>query len=70
MGTASISSSEDRKRGVPRYLWSIALAVTSNTIGADWDVSWHRSIGRDMFWTPAAHGDLSAAFWRAFPAGT
>jgi hypothetical protein len=23
------------------------------TIGAHWDVSWHRSIGRDTFWTPA-----------------
>jgi hypothetical protein len=29
------------------------LAVTSVSIGAHWDVSWHRSIGRDSFWTPA-----------------
>ena len=35
------------------YLWCAALAVTSVTIGAHWDVSWHRSIGRDSFWTPA-----------------
>jgi hypothetical protein len=39
--------------GIPWYLWCSALAVTSVTIGAHWDVSWHRSIGRDTFWTPA-----------------
>src|ERR1700760_4023778 len=38
---------------IPWYLWCAALAVTSVTIGAHWDVSWHRSIGRDTFWTPA-----------------
>jgi hypothetical protein len=27
--------------------------VTSATIGAHWDISWHSSIGRDTFWTPA-----------------
>jgi hypothetical protein len=29
------------------------LAVTSSSIGGTWDVAWHRSIGRDTFWTPA-----------------
>ncbi len=38
---------------VPWYLWCAVLAVTSVSIGAHWDVSWHRSIGRDSFWTPA-----------------
>jgi hypothetical protein len=38
---------------IPWYLWCSTLAVTSVTIGAHWDVSWHRSIGRDNFWTPA-----------------
>ena len=37
----------------PWYIWVGALAVTSATIGGAWDVSWHRSIGRDSFWTPA-----------------
>ncbi len=37
----------------PWYLWFGALAVTSASIGGAWDVSWHRSIGRDTFWTPA-----------------
>src|ERR1700744_3398800 len=39
-------------RGLPWYLWCAAVAVTSVTVGAYWDVSWHRSIGRDTFWTP------------------
>jgi hypothetical protein len=38
---------------VPWYIWTGALAVTSASIGGAWDVSWHRSIGRDTFWTPA-----------------
>jgi hypothetical protein len=38
---------------VPWYVWLGVLAVTSSTIGDLWDVSWHRTIGRDTFWTPA-----------------
>ena len=58
MATAAISSSSsssqhNRPPAIPWYLWCVALAVTSVTIGAHWDVSWHRSIGRDTFWTPA-----------------
>ena len=41
------------RAAVPWYIWCGVLAVTSATIGGDWDVSWHRSIGRDTFWTPA-----------------
>jgi hypothetical protein len=29
------------------------LAVTSVVVGANWDISWHMSVGRDTFWTPA-----------------
>jgi hypothetical protein len=42
-----------RAPSVPWYIWAGALAVTSASIGGQWDVSWHRSIGRDTFWTPA-----------------
>jgi hypothetical protein len=38
---------------VPWFIWFGALAVTSASIGGAWDVSWHRSIGRDTFLTPA-----------------
>jgi hypothetical protein len=40
-------------RGVPWYIWTGVAAVTSASIGGAWDVSWHRTIGRDTFWTPA-----------------
>ncbi|MBV8897554.1 MAG: hypothetical protein JO051_13670 [Acidobacteriaceae bacterium] len=35
------------------YIWCATLAATSLMIGAHWDISWHSSIGRDTFWTPA-----------------
>jgi hypothetical protein len=38
---------------IPWYIWCATLAVTSVIIGAHWDISWHTSIGRDTFWTPA-----------------
>ncbi len=37
---------------IPWYLWSLVLAVVLVTVGGQADVSWHRSIGRDSFWTP------------------
>ena len=37
----------------PWYIWLAALSVTSALIGIQWDISWHRSIGRDAFLTPA-----------------
>ncbi len=38
---------------VPWYLWAVAFASTSVMVGVTWDISWHRTIGRDTFWTPA-----------------
>jgi hypothetical protein len=38
---------------IPWYVWCAVLAITSAVIGANWDISWHMSIGRDTFWTPA-----------------
>ncbi len=40
-------------RSTPWYVWCAVLAVTSAMVGTHWDISWHRSIGRDTFWTPA-----------------
>jgi len=37
---------------IPWYLWASVIGVTSAMIGGQWDISWHRSIGRDTFWTP------------------
>jgi hypothetical protein len=30
-----------------------AAAITSIVFGLYWDISWHMTIGRDTFWTPA-----------------
>jgi hypothetical protein len=38
---------------IPWYLWAVVFASTSVVIGVTWDISWHRTIGRDTFWTPA-----------------
>jgi hypothetical protein len=40
-------------KSVPWYLWCAVAAITSAMVGVHWDISWHRSIGRDSFWTPA-----------------
>src|SRR5438309_11531643 len=38
---------------VPWYVAATLIAATSAKVGVVWDISWHRSIGRDTFWTPA-----------------
>src|SRR6202521_2916787 len=38
---------------VPWYISLCVLAITSSIVGIHWDIAWHRSIGRDTFWTPA-----------------
>src|SRR5579884_1763991 len=44
---------QERSAHAPWYVWCAVLAVTSAMIGGHWDISWHSSIGRDTFWTPA-----------------
>ena len=38
---------------VPWYLYALAVGATSIIVGVLWDISWHSTIGRDTFWTPA-----------------
>ncbi len=38
---------------VPWTVWAVVFASTSVVVGVIWDISWHRTIGRDTFWTPA-----------------
>jgi hypothetical protein len=47
---AATTDLENRAR-IPWYLWCAALAVTSAYVGGYWDIAWHRSIGRDTFWS-------------------
>ena len=39
--------------GIPWYCYVIAIASTCIAVGLQWDISWHMTIGRDTFWTPA-----------------
>ena len=51
MKVETVARGAGRSPGVPWYLWCSALAVTSAYVGGYWDISWHRSIGRDSFWS-------------------
>src|SRR5437764_14040978 len=35
------------------HAYAVAAAATMVVVGLLWDISWHMSIGRDTFWTPA-----------------
>jgi hypothetical protein len=35
------------------HAYTAVLAATCVMVGVYWDISWHMSIGRDSFWTPA-----------------
>ncbi len=50
---APMAIGAERSAAIPWYVWCSTLAVTSAMAGVHWDISWHRSIGRDTFWTPA-----------------
>jgi hypothetical protein len=38
---------------VPWYCKAVVFAATCIFVGIVWDISWHETIGRDTFWTPA-----------------
>src|SRR5688572_13577541 len=35
------------------HAYAVALAAVCVMVGVYWDISWHMTIGRDSFWTPA-----------------
>src|SRR5260221_3542965 len=37
----------------PWFVWVSLASVSCILAGSYWDISWHMSIGRDSFWTPA-----------------
>ena len=42
-----------RELAMPWQLAAVVFASTSIIVGLIWDISWHMTIGRDTFWTPA-----------------
>ncbi|HYL21402.1 MAG TPA: hypothetical protein VEU74_06560 [Gemmatimonadales bacterium] len=55
VGATPHATASTRARSVtlPWYVAATLIAATSAKLGVIWDISWHRSIGRDTFWTPA-----------------
>ena len=51
--------------GLPIPAWGAILSCASMIIGWNWDISWHRSIGRDTVWT-LAHIAIYVALALAF----
>ena len=49
---AAVGRPADATAAVPWYIVATALAATSIVAGVVWDISWHRTIGRDTFWSP------------------
>src|SRR2546426_12276333 len=42
-----------RSDAIPWHVSAVLFASTSAVVGVIWDISWHRTIGRATFWTPA-----------------
>jgi hypothetical protein len=56
MGNAQQPAKFGAFPGPPGVRWFVlagVIAVSSITFGLYWDISWHQTIGRDTFWTPA-----------------
>ncbi|HVR96765.1 MAG TPA: hypothetical protein VMW27_09135, partial [Thermoanaerobaculia bacterium] len=51
--TRAAASPRVGRGALPWYLTLSVLGSTSIVIGVLWDISWHATIGRDTFWTPA-----------------
>jgi hypothetical protein len=56
-GTAPFATdlalAKSNRKAIPWYVWSCVVASTTIMAGLYWDISWHETIGRDTFWTPA-----------------
>src|SRR6185503_16172694 len=50
---APAPAAAQRSARVPWYLYAVVAGSLSVICGLIWDISWHRTIGRDTFWTPA-----------------
>src|SRR5882672_8229231 len=53
--TSNISTPKtlSRTEAVPWLVWANVIASMCISTGLYWDISWHETIGRDSFWTPA-----------------
>src|ERR1043165_3741311 len=47
------STHDDRPNTHAWLAYVVVVAAVAIMVGVYWDISWHMSIGRDSFWTPA-----------------
>jgi hypothetical protein len=64
----AVSRTSTRERGVVWPLWCALGSSLAAAFGVHWDIAWHRSIGRDAFWTPPHVAIYSAAVLAAIAA--
>jgi hypothetical protein len=50
--TARTRPAAEARMTIPLQLYAVSLASLLTIVGVLWDISWHRSIGRDKFLTP------------------
>ena len=48
-GTRPVAAA--RAVAAPWQLYAVLFGATSIVVGIIWDISWHKTIGRDTFWT-------------------
>lgn len=69
-GSISTPITLSRAEAVPWLVWANVIASVCIATGLYWDISWHETIGRDSFWTPAhlfiQFGAVLAAFGSAW----
>jgi hypothetical protein len=53
MGAGAAVRPLSRAGALPWYCFAIVLTAACIPLGVLWDISWHQTIGRDTFWTPA-----------------
>src|SRR5690349_7706138 len=53
IATAVPGTRVERAATLPAYCYILLFGAVCIPMGVLWDVSWHSTIGRDTFWTPA-----------------
>ncbi|HEY6352752.1 MAG TPA: hypothetical protein VI636_25430 [Candidatus Angelobacter sp.] len=65
-----VAMSSTRAERIPWHIWAAVTAAACIMTGLYWDISWHETIGRDTFWTPAhlviQFGAVLAGFYSAY----
>src|SRR5215468_4905767 len=49
----AVAHAAPEAKSIPWTIWFMVAGIFSGLVGGVWDISWHMSIGRDTFWTPA-----------------